>query len=350
MEIHVTLSSTSRIDQCDFDNIQFGKIFTDHMFCADYSNGAWHNPRIVPYGPVAFSPAMSVIHYGQGIFEGMKAYKSSEGKALLFRPLENWKRLNTSARRMCMPEVPEELFMEGLKKLISTDKNWIPTKAGSGLYIRPFMFATDDFIGVRPSANYSFMIFCCPVNAYYNKPLKVKVADKYVRSFDGGAGFAKAAGNYGISMLPTLEAQQEGYDQIIWMDGRDFQYVEESGTTNLFFEIDGKVITPELDGNILDGITRKSCIELLRSKGYTVEELKVKISDVMAACTNGSLTDAFGTGTAATIAQIALIGYQGKNYELPPVNKRIVSNLLQKEMEDIKTARQPDTFGWVVNV
>ncbi|MFA7380682.1 MAG: branched-chain amino acid aminotransferase [Bacteroidia bacterium] len=350
MEIKVTTSTASRIDQCDFDNVQFGKIFTDHMFCVDYSEGTWQNARIIPFGPIPFSPAMSVIHYGQGIFEGMKAYKNTAGEALLFRPMDNWARLNASARRMCMPEIPDDIFMAGLKTLIAKDINWIPTKEGSGLYVRPFMFATDDFIGVRPSANYSFMIFCCPVNAYYNKPLRVKVAEKYVRSFDGGAGFAKAAGNYGISMLPTLEAQKEGYDQIIWMDGRDFTYVEESGTTNLFFEIDGTVVTPQLDGNILDGVTRKSCIEILRHNGYRVEERKVKITEVIDACQQGKLTDAFGTGTAATIAPISTIGYKGTDYELPEAETRVVSKMLKQTMEDIKTAKIADTFGWVVKV
>jgi len=350
MNIQITRTSRSRINECDFSHIEFGKIFSDHMFKVDYTNGQWQNPQILPYGSLLFSPAMSVIHYGQGIFEGMKANKDSEGNPLLFRPLENWARFNKSADRMCMPEIPQELFMEGLRQLVLLDKDWIPSGEGSGLYLRPFMFATDDFIGVRPSANFSFIIFACPVNAYYTKPLKVKVADKYVRSFDGGAGFAKAAGNYGISMLPTKEAQKEGYDQIIWMDGREFKYVEESGTMNLFFDIGGKVLTPELDGNILDGVTRKSCIDLLRAEGIEVEERKISIDEVMEAHRNGTLADAFGTGTAATIAPILTIGYKGKDFDLPAIANRKVCNFLKASLENIKNARTPDTSGWVMKV
>lgn len=317
------------------------------MFRADYKDGVWQQASILPYGNICFSPAMSAIHYGQSIFEGMKAYKDREGRAQLFRPLENLKRLNLSAQRMCMPNLPEDLFINGLRELINLDINWIPTQEGSGLYVRPFMFATDDFIGVRPSNNFCFMIFCCPVNSYYAKPLKVKVAEHYVRSFDGGAGFAKAAGNYGISMLPTRQAQQEGFDQIIWMDGREFKYVEESGTTNLFFAIGDKVLTPELDGNILDGVTRKSCIELLRSEGVEVEERKVSIHEIEEAWEKGTLQDAFGTGTAATVAQIEMIGYKDKKMVLPPVTERKYSGFLKKTMEDIKTSAIEDRFGWM---
>lgn len=349
MNIQITHTNRSRIKECDFSNIEFGKVFSDHMFRVDYSEGAWQTPEILPYGHIPMSPAMSVIHYGQGIFEGMKANIDSEGNPLLFRPDENWKRLNASARRMCMPEIPEDLFMEGLKQLVCLDKAWIPSGLGSGLYIRPFMFATDDFIGVRPSNNFTFIIFTCPVNAYYSKPLKVRVADKYVRSFDGGAGFAKAAGNYGVSMLPTREAQQDGYDQIIWMDGREFNYVEESGTMNLFFHIKGKVVTPELDGNILDGVTRKSCIALLRQKGIVVEERKVGIDEMIEAHKKGELLDVFGTGTAATIAPIITIGYKDINYDLPPVAEREISNWLKQSLEDLKNGRTEDPFGWVIN-
>lgn len=350
MNIQITRTSRSRISECDFNHIEFGKIFSDHMFKVDYANGSWQTPQLLPYGPVPFSPAMSVIHYGQSIFEGMKATKDANGTPLLFRPLDNWQRFNKSAARMCMPEIPQELFMEGLRQLVLLDRDWIPSGEGSGLYLRPFMFATDDFIGVRPSSNFSFMIFACPVNAYYSKPLKVKVAEKYVRSFDGAAGFAKAAGNYGISMLPTKEAQKQGYDQIIWMDGREFKYVEESGTMNLFFDVNGKILTPELDGNILDGVTRKSCIALLQSEGYTVEEKKVSIDEIIDAQKKGTLRDAFGTGTAATIAPIITIGYKDKDYELPPVAERKVCNFLKKSLEEIKNARMADKFGWMMQV
>lgn len=345
--INITPVKDSRIKSCDFDNIIFGRVYSDHMFSVDFRNGKWSNPEILPYGNIPVSPATSALHYGQSIFEGMKAYKDSSGKPQLFRPLDNLKRLNESARRMCMPELPEHIFLDALSQLVTLDQNWIPTKAGSGLYLRPFMFATDDFVGVRPSESFKFMIFCCPVNEYYQKPLKVKVENKYVRSFDGGAGYAKAAGNYGISMLPTRIAHEQGYDQIIWMDGREFKYVEESGTINLFFVIGNKLLTPELDGNILKGVTRDSCIQLAREKGYEVEERKISISEIIEGIKNGTLTEAFGTGTAATIAHIITINHEGKDHQLPPVENREVGPWLFRTIENIKTSKVPDNHGWV---
>lgn len=321
------------------------------MFRVDFTDGKWGDPEILPYGPIPMAPSISAIHYGQAIFEGMKAFKSAEGKPLLFRPMDNIKRLNESAVRMGMPEIPEELFMEGLKQLVSLDRDWIPTKEGSALYIRPFMFATDDFVGVRPSNNYSFIIFGCPVNSYYPKPINVLVEEKFVRASDGMAGFAKAAGNYGISMLPTMEAKKKGYDQIIWTDGRSHQHVEESGTTNLFFVVnDTTVWTPALDGNILRGITRDSCIQLLKKRGLTVEERKVSVSEIIEAAKAGTLSDCFGTGTAAIIAKIAGIGYQGQDFMLPDPEKRDVSNWLYATIYGIQTGKLTDDFGWVVSV
>ncbi|MCG9879569.1 MAG: branched-chain amino acid aminotransferase [Bacteroidia bacterium] len=353
MAISIKISKTpqSRIHLCDFDNIEFGKIFSDHMFRVDYKNGAWQNPEILPYGPISIAPSLSAIHYGQAIFEGMKAFKSTDGTPLLFRPTDNAKRLNVSAVRMGMPEIPEELFMAGLTELIKLDQNWIPTKDGSALYIRPFMFATDDFVGVRPSENYSFIIFCCPVNSYYPKPIKVKVEEKYVRASTGMAGFAKAAGNYGISMLPSYEAKKEGYDQIIWTDGNNHEYVEESGTTNLFFVVDDNlVLTPHLDGNILNGITRNSCIQLLKAKGYAVEERKISINEIVEWSKSGRLTDCFGTGTAAIIAKIAAIGYKGNDYILPDAEQRVVSNYLYQTLYGIQCGKVEDPFHWSVKL
>lgn len=321
------------------------------MFRVDFTDGKWGEPEILPYGPIPMAPSISAIHYGQAIFEGMKAFKSTEGKPLLFRPMDNIKRLNESAVRMGMPEIPEELFMEGLKQLVSLDRDWIPTKEGSALYIRPFMFATDDFVGVRPSNNYSFIIFGCPVNSYYPKPINVLVEEKFVRASDGMAGFAKAAGNYGISMLPTMEAKKKGYDQIIWTDGRSHQHVEESGTTNLFFVVnDTTVWTPALDGNILRGITRDSCIQLLKKRGLTVEERKVSVTEIIEAAKAGILSDCFGTGTAAIIAKIAGIGFQGQDFMLPDPEKRDVSNWLYATIYGIQTGKLADDFGWVVAV
>jgi branched-chain amino acid aminotransferase len=347
LEIPIHSVAQSRIATFDSENIQFGKVFADHMYRVDYIDGRWQSPRIEPYAPILLSPATSALHYGQAVFEGMKAYKDREGNPQIFRPLENLHRLNLSAQRMCMPQISEHLFIDGLKALVRTDRNWIPVKEGSALYLRPFMFATDDFVGVRSSNNFTFIIFSCPVNSYYTKPLRVKIANRYVRAWDGGAGFAKAAGNYGISMLPTKEAQAEGFDQLIWMDGREFKHVEESGTMNVFFVVGDKVITPQLDGCILDGVTRKSCIQLLKAKGVAVEERKITIDELIAAHGRGELTEAFGTGTAASVADIKSIHYEGLDYELPLSENRIHSNYLRDTLDGIKTSRLPDTYGWM---
>lgn len=347
--IKINKNTQTRINLCDFNNIEFGKIFSDHMFRVDYENGAWQTGEIIPYGDISFSPALSSLHYGQAIFEGMKAFKDEQGNPQLFRPDANFERFNLSAERMGMPTIPEELFMTGLRELVKLDRDWIPTKEGSALYLRPFMFATDDFVGVRPSNNYSFIIFCCPVNSYYPKPIKVKVEEKYTRAFDGMAGSAKAAGNYGISMRPTIEAKKEGFDQIIWTDGREHKYVEESGTTNLFFVLNDKtVLTPALDGNILKGVTRDSCIKLLKAEGYTVEERHISIDEVAAAARTGELTDAFGTGTAALIAKIETIAYKQERFELPDPEQRKVSNWLYKTLGEIQTSKIEDKYDWIV--
>ncbi len=348
ISIKINKTTQSRIHLCDFDNIQFGTIFSDHMFRVDFKNEEWQNPQILPYGEISLSPSLSALHYGQSIFEGMKAFKDQSGRPQLFRPQDNLKRLNKSAARMAMPAIPEDIFMAGLKQLIQIDQDWIPTKEGSALYIRPFMFATDDFVGVRPSKSFSFIIFCCPVNSYYPKPINVLVEQKYVRAFNGGVGATKVSGNYGLSMLPTQEAQQKGFDQIIWTDGIEHKYVEESGTTNLFFAIGDKVVTPKLDGTILEGVTRDSCIQLLKHKGIVVEERKISIAEIIEAHEQGILNDAFGTGTAALIAKIASISFNGVRYELPPADGRFVSNMLYKELEGIRTSQQEDPFGWVV--
>ncbi len=352
MAISIKINKTqhSRIHKVDFENIQFGTIFSDHMFRVDYSDGEWKNPQILPYGDILLAPSLSALHYGQSIFEGMKAFKDQNGKAQLFRPVENIERMNLSAKRMAMPELPEEIFIEGLKQLVKIDEQWIPTKIGSALYLRPFMFATDDYVGVRPSKNFTFIIFTCPVNSYYPKPINVIVEEKYVRAFNGGVGFVKAAGNYGASMLPTFEAQQKGYDQIIWTDGREHEYVEESGTTNLFFVIGDTVLTPNIDGTILQGITRKSCIQVLKDRGFKVEERKISMKEIAEAYDKGILKDAFGTGTAAIIAKIAGINYKGKDLILPPVEEREVSNLLYNTLGGIYTSQVEDKFGWIMKI
>ncbi len=350
LKIKVQQAPKSRITELDYQNIEFGKIISDHMFVVDFKNGEWQEPQIMPYGPMQMSPAISALHYGQALFEGMKAYRNPEKEIVLFRPLDNHKRLNISAKRLCMPTLPEEIFMEGLTTLLKLDAKWVPPTAGCSLYIRPFMFATDEFIGVRPSANYRFVIFTCPVGAYYGQPVKVKVEQQYVRSVEGGAGYAKAAGNYAAALYPAKLAQDQGYHQLIWTDAVEHKYIEESGTMNIMFVIDGKLITPAVSTSILSGITRDSVLTLARDWGMTVEERKVSVDEVIAAHNNGTLTEAFGTGTAATIAPIATIGYQGQNYELPPSETREFSNRVATELDKIRTGQMPDPYGWVVKV
>jgi branched-chain amino acid aminotransferase len=287
------------------------------------------------------------LHYGQAIFEGMKAYRSAEGDVLLFRPDANLKRLNISAERMCMPELPEDIFMQGLEQLIRLDAAWVPPTPGCALYIRPFMFATDEFVGVRPSSSYRFTIFTCPVGAYYGMPLKVAIEPHYARSVAGGAGFAKSAGNYGAALLPAKKMQEKGYHQLIWTDAKEHKYIEESGTMNVMFVIDGVLVTPKVSTTILNGITRDSVLQLAKDLGYPVEERRVAVDEIVAAHKAGKLQEAFGTGTAATIAQIATIHYNGEDYELPPVDAREISNRVAAELDKIKTGQAPDTHHWV---
>ena len=349
-EIKVQKAKTSRIGEVDFHNIPFGKIFSDHMLVCDYRDGEWQSAEIMPFQPISFSPAMAALHYGQEIFEGMKAYKNKEGKAGIFRPDMNQRRMNKSAHRMCMPDVPEALFMDGLKQLISIDNMWIPDTEGASLYIRPFMVATDEFVGIRPSETYKFIIFCSPVGAYYTEPIKVKIEEKFTRAAHGGVGSAKNAGNYGASLYPTFLANQEGYKQILWTDDIEHKWIEESGTMNVFFVIDDTVITPALDGNILDGVTRNSVITLLRDKGVTVEERLVSVDEIVDAQRVGDLKEAFGAGTAATIAHITDIGYKNEMLHLPAVSEREHSPWVLEMLEGIKRGTKEDKYNWMMYV
>lgn len=349
--IQTTRVNFSRIDQVDFNNLPFGKVYSDHMFVADWEDGNWKNIEIIPFGDLNFSPAISSLHYGQMIFEGMKAQIGQDGNPILFRPEKNWERFNNSARRMAMPEIPKKLFKSALVELIKLDKAWIPTVPGSSLYIRPFMFATEEYIGIKPAEKFRFIIFTCPVGAYYPRPVRVLVSEYYVRAFKGGTGFAKAAGNYGAGMIAIKEAKKHGYDQLLWLDGCEFKYVHEIGTMNVFFVIGDTVITPSLeDGEILAGITRDSCIQILEAKGIKVEDRKVTIQEVYDAHKSGNLKDMFGTGTAATIAHISDLGYKGENLSLPEIHTRVISNMLKEELEGIKTGTIEDDFDWVFNV
>ena len=350
LPIRTQRTTAPRLATLDADDLEFGKLFSDHMFVVDFHDGEWQDAQIMPYGDMAVSPANSALHYGQSIFEGMKAYPQADGGVALFRPLDNWARLNTSAERMCMPAIPEELFMQGLSELIRLDAGWVPTGTGGALYIRPFMFATDGFIGVRPSESYRLVIFTCPVGLYYNKPLRVRFEQQYVRSAEGGAGFAKAAGNYGGAMYPTKLAQQEGYNQLIWTDASEHRYVEESGTMNAIFVIDGRVVTPALSTSILDGVTRRSVLALARDMGLTVEERKVSSVEIMEALAAGKLEEAFGAGTAATIAPICTIGYEGHDYDLPVAGPNAFSKRVGAALDAIRSGEGADVHNWMVRV
>lgn len=350
LRIETERVSRSRLPQVDFKDLPFGKIYTDHMFMADYTDHEWKNFRIVPYGHMSISPATPAIHYGQSIFEGMKAYATDSGEALIFRPFDNWARMNISAERMCMPSLPEELFMDGLAALIDLDRAWIPTTDGSSLYIRPFMFSADEYIGIRPSQNFTFMIILSPVGAYYADPVRVKIETKFTRAVEGGTGFAKAGGNYGGAIYPAKLAHEEGYHQLIWTDGKTHEYIEESGTMNVMFVINNTLVTPELGDSILAGITRDSVLKLAKSWGMNVEERKVSVREIVDGLKNGTIQEAFGAGTAATIAQIELIGYQGQNYLLPPLSKRTFSQRVLSELDQIKRGKTADPFGWIARM
>ena len=340
----------SRLPEIDFNNLPFGKVYSDHMFMADFSGGEWKNFRILPYGNISVSPASPAIHYSQSIFEGLKAHHGTSGEALVFRPQDNLKRMNISAQRMCMPSLPEDVFMDSLSELISLDRKWIPTAMGSSLYIRPFMFSSDEYIGIRPSMAFTFMVILCPVGSYYSNPVKVKVETHFTRAAGGGTGYAKAAGNYGGSIYPAKLAQDQGYHQLIWTDGKTHQYIEESGTMNVMFVINDTLITPALSDSILAGITRDSVLQLARTWGSPVEERKVSVKEIINALEAGNVQEAFGVGTAATIARIELIGYEGRDYVLPPVEERAFSNRVHEELDGIKHGTRPDPFGWIVRI
>lgn len=350
LKIDIQRVKKSRLPEVDFANLPFGKVYSDHMFIADYRDGEWKNQRIIPYGYIPVSPATPALHYGQSIFEGMKAYPSTSGETLVFRPQDNLNRLNISAGRMCMPALPEELFMESLAALIDTDRKWIPASEGSSLYIRPFMFSADEYIGIRASHDFTFMIILSPVGAYYSTPVKVKIETHYTRAVQGGTGYAKAGGNYGGAIYPSKLALEQGYHQLIWTDGKEHQYIEESGTMNVMFVIDDTLVTPALSDSILSGITRDSVLKLARQWGMKVEERKLLVRELADALKNGRVQEAFGAGTAATIAHIELIGYEGKDFYLPPLEKREFANRVYNELEGIKRGTLPDPFGWIVKM
>lgn len=347
-KIAVQRTTLSRLATTDLENVKFGRTFSDHMFQMEYEGGAWRKPVIMPFGALSMSPATLVLHYSQTIFEGLKAYRAADGSINLFRPKDNIARMNRSAERMCMPQIPEGLFLDALKELVAIDKEWLPNDAEAALYIRPFMFASDEYIGVRPSDGYKFIIFTCPVRGYYNEPVRVKIETKYSRAFPGGTGEAKCGGNYAGGLYPAKMGQDKGYHQLVWTDGMEHKYIEESGTMNVFFNIDGTLVTPGLDGSILRGVTRDSIIRIAKDEGFTVEERRVAVDEVIAAARNGKLRSAFGAGTAATIAHIQSIAWEGEEFQLPPIEERTVANRVGQVLDDIRRGKAADKFDWLV--
>jgi branched-chain amino acid aminotransferase len=349
-EIPVTQVEQSKLTNIPLENIPFGKYFTDHMLEADYEDGEWKNIEIKPYQPLLMSPSLAAIHYGQAIFEGIKAYKNPAGVPFIFRPFDNFKRFNISATRMQMPTVPEEIFMEGMRKLVHLDQNWIPAKADHSLYIRPFMFSTDEVIGVKPSDTYKFMIILSPTGPYYNAPMKIYVEEQFVRAAAGGVGYAKAAGNYGAAMYATAQAKAQGYDQVLWTDATEHKYVQEIGTMNVFFIMGGKAYTPSLEqGTILAGVTRDSVMTVLQDLGYEVEERVISIDELIEAYQDGSLTEVFGTGTAATISLIKELKYKSTIMQFD-TNTWKAAPAVKERMTAIREGKAADIHGWMIPV
>ncbi|MFZ4057184.1 MAG: branched-chain amino acid aminotransferase [Ferruginibacter sp.] len=350
VDFKITKVLRSKLEDINLHNIPFGRQFSDHMLEVDFENGKWGTPEIKPYQALQLEPSLAALHYGQAIFEGIKAYKDPAGNPRIFRAYDNFKRFNISAVRMQMPEVPEEIFMDGLKKLIDIDRDWIPAFENHALYIRPFMISSDLAIGVRPSDKYKFMIILSPTGPYYATPMRIHVEEKYVRAVDGGIGYAKAAGNYGGALYPSAEAHKRGFDQVLWMDAHEHKYVQECGTMNVFFVIGNTAVTPGLEsGTILAGVTRDSTITLLKEMGLSVEERDITINEIIESYQAGNLKEIFGTGTAATISMIKELNYKGMAMTFD-LSTWTVAPGVKKRMDDIKYGLIPDNHQWMVKI
>ena len=348
--INITKVETSKLNDLSLENIPFGRYFSDHMLEADYENGEWKNVEIKPYQPLLFDPSLAAFHYGQAIFEGIKAYKSESGEAFIFRPYDNFRRFNVSAERMCMPSVPEEIFIEGMRQLIEIDKNWIPARKDHSLYIRPFMISTDTMLGVKPSESYKFMIILSPTGPYYAIPMKINVEERFTRAAPGGVGFSKNAGNYGGSMKAAREANKHGYDQVLWTDAVEHKWLQEVGMMNVFFLVNGVALTPSLDeGTILQGVTRDSVITLLKEAGIPVEERRISIDELITAYKAGQLQEVFGTGTAATIAFIKELKYKDEVMTFDTDSWK-TAPFLRKQLGEIRESAIPDTHNWMFKI
>lgn len=345
-EIPVRKNPYSKLNEVDFNNLEFGKYTSDHMLVCDYANGSWKTPQVVPYSNLSLNPTTLALHYGQTVFEGMKAFVMKNGRINIFRMEKHYDRFVRSLERMCMAVPPREVFIEGLMKLIEVDKAWVPSKKGEALYIRPFMYASEAKFGVKISDEYRFIIFTGPVPALYTNPIKVKVETNYVRAAKGGTGFAKCGGNYGGAYYPTKLAREQGYDQLLWTDAKENKFIEESGMMNAMFVINGKLVTPPLSDSILDGVTRDSLLTLAKDLGIAVEERPVSIDELETAFKNKSITEAFGAGTAAVVAPIQTININNIDYTLPAYNNASLHNKLKDELELIRTGVAADVHEW----
>ena len=347
MNIKLSKVKSSKISKVDFSDLGFCKYYTDHMFVCEYENNDWKNFRIIPFQDLNLSPACTTLHYGQTIFEGLKAYKNEKDEILIFRPDKNAKRFNSSAERMCMPSFPEKYFINSIEELLKIEKDWVPKGEENSLYIRPLMFAIDPYIGIKPADKYLFIIICGLAGGYYSEPVNVKIETEYTRAVKGGVGYAKTAANYAAALYPAVQAQKEGFHQLIWTDGKEHNFVEESGTMNLFFVIDNKLITPPLGDTVLDGVTRDSIISVCPELDIDIEIRKISVKEIIDALGNGSMTEAFGAGTAATIAPIKTIAFQSKKYNLPENNKISFSKKILDYLNNLKFGKIDDKFNWV---
>ncbi len=343
--ISVEKTKNSKISKVDFNNLPFGKVYTDHMFICEYSDGQWQNPKVIPYQNISLDPSSKIFHYGQSVFEGMKAYKDKEGKVWLFRPQENQKRLNISSKRLAIPELPEEIFMEGLKELLKIDRDWIPQSEGSSLYIRPFVFASGNGLHASPADKYTFIIACSPSGSYFAGKVKVLIEQTYSRSANGGVGFAKAGGNYAGQFYPTQLAVEKGFNQVIWTDDTSHEFIEEAGAMNIFIRINDTLLTAPTSDRILDGVTRKSIIDIAKDEGIDIEVRKISVKEIVEAAKNGSLKEMFGAGTAAVISPISGFGYQDQSFDIPELENSY-AKLFKKRITDIQYNRAEDKFGW----
>ena len=354
MEIKITKTTTPKAKPVKGSALGFGKIFTDHMFIMNYTEGkGWHDARIVPYSPISLDPSEMVFHYGQEMFEGLKAYRGADGKARLFRPDMNAKRANKSNERLCIPEIPEDVFVEAIKAVVKVDEDWIPEDDGTSLYIRPFVIATDEFLGVAPSKTYLFIIILSPSGAYYANglaPVGIWIEDDYVRAVKGGMGFAKTGGNYAASLAAQVKAHDDGYSQVLWLDGVERKYIEEVGAMNIFFKINGKIVTPMLNGSILPGVTRNSVITLCNKFGYEVEERRVSVDELVEAAKSGALEECFGTGTAAVISPVGKLRYKDEVFEINNNEIGTVCHKMYDTITGIQNGSVEDTLGWTVGI